>query len=80
VDWLSNLAFHSLAEHEQAVVFVARTAPDNFVALPMKLDLRSGHTHAFGNFYTSAYSPVINSDNPDAYFSPSSNTLPAIQE
>jgi hypothetical protein len=66
VDWLSNLASNALAEHEQAVLFVARRAPDNFVALPMKLDLHNGHAHALGNFYTSAYSPVINSEKPES--------------
>ena len=65
-DWLSNLASHALAQHEKAVVFVAHRAPDDFVAFPLKLDTHNGQAQSLGNFYTSAYSPVISSDTPES--------------
>jgi hypothetical protein len=65
VDWLTNLAAHALGKHEKAILFVARLTPDNFVALPLKLDSNNGQAHALGNFYTSAYSPVICSKTPE---------------
>lgn len=63
-DWLVNLAAHALAPHERAVIYVARRTPGDFVALPLKRDARTGQAHALGNFYTSAYSPIIRSEAP----------------
>lgn len=64
-DWLANLASHALSQHESAVIYTGRAASDDFVALPLKRDTRSGQMHALGNFYTSAYSPVIRSRAPE---------------
>ncbi len=64
-DWLVNLASHALSQHESAVIVTAYGAPDDFVSLPLKLDSRSGQAHALGNFYTSAYTPVIRSQAPE---------------
>lgn len=67
-DWLANLASHALEKYEKAVVFVARLSPDNFVACPLKLNSHNGHARSLGNFYTSAYSPVVSSDTPESLF------------
>lgn len=59
LDWLVNLASNALAGHERAVVFVASLTPDDFLALPLKLDTLNGHAEALSTFYTSAYSPIL---------------------
>lgn len=64
-DWLVNLATHALSPHEQAVIYVARRTSGDFVALPLKREARTGQAHALGNFYTSAYSPIIRSQAPE---------------
>lgn len=65
-DWFVNLATHALAPYEHAVIYVARRTPGDFIALPLKRDSRTGQAHALGNFYTSAYAPVIRSEAPEA--------------
>jgi len=68
IDWLLNLASHGLEEKEKAVVYVASLTPDNFVALPMKMNSRSGHAASLATFYTSAYSPLVCTDSPERLF------------
>lgn len=63
-DWLLNLASHALGADEKAVVYTARSAAGDIVALPLKLNARSGDAQSLGNFYTSAYTPLICSDSP----------------
>lgn len=65
LDWLRNLASHALDNHEKAVLYVARQSTDDFFVLPLKLNSRNSHAEALGNFYTSAYSPVICTDSPE---------------
>lgn len=67
-NWLRNLAAHALDDEDTAVVFTARLSPDNFVACPLKLKARTGHAHSLGTFYTSAYSPVVCSNEPEKLF------------
>jgi hypothetical protein len=64
LDWLRNMASHALENHEKAVLYVARQSPDEFIVLPLKLNSRNGRAEALGNFYTSAYSPVICTESP----------------
>lgn len=67
-DWLHNLTLHALDEGDEAVLYVARLSSDEFVACA--INIGSGHKHAtsLSTFYTSAYSPVVRSDNPEALF------------
>lgn len=67
-DWLANMASHALRMHETAAIYVARNAHGSFIALPLKLDSRTGQAHSLGNFYTSAYSPVIHAAAPEPLF------------
>jgi hypothetical protein len=62
LDWLDNLVRTALSDHESAALYVARRGPGDLVALPLKLDGRTGQAHALANFYTSTYTPVIQSD------------------
>jgi hypothetical protein len=64
-DWLFNLASHALSGHETALIYVAHSGADDFLALPLKLDSRTGQAHALGNFYTSAWSPIVRSRTPE---------------
>lgn len=64
LDWLDNLVRTALTNHEIAAIYVARRGASDLVALPLKLDGRSGQAHALANFYTSTYAPVIQSDSP----------------
>jgi hypothetical protein len=66
--WLRNLASHALDEQDIAVVFTARLSPNNFVACPLKLNSRTGSAHALSTFYTSTYSPVVCSNEPEKLF------------
>jgi hypothetical protein len=65
LDWLSNLASTALHESETAVIFVARLAPDDFIALPLKLDSRTGHASSLSTFYSSIYAPIIHTPSPN---------------
>ena len=62
LDWLDNLVRTALANHESAALYVARRGTEDLVALPLKLDSRTGQAHALANFYTSTYTPIIQSD------------------
>jgi hypothetical protein len=59
LDWLSNLATTALEASETAVVFIARRAPDDFVALPLKLNTHTGYATSLSTFYSSNYSPIV---------------------
>lgn len=65
LDWLHNLASHALGNHEKAVLYVARLATDDLIVLPLKLNTRYGRAESLGNFYTSAYSPIVHTDSPE---------------
>jgi hypothetical protein len=67
-DWLFNLASHALDEHDEAVIFVARFSPDDFIACPLKLNTKNHRAQALGTFYTSAYSPIVCSETPEVLF------------
>ncbi len=60
LDWLQHLAATSLEPDETGVVYVAQTGESNFVAWPMRLHQGRREAHALGNFYTSAFSPIVN--------------------
>jgi hypothetical protein len=64
-DWLVNLASHAMSPHESAVIYVARSGTGDLLALPLKLDSRTGQAHALGSFYTSAWSPIVRSKSPE---------------
>jgi len=67
-NWLRNLAAHALDDQDTAVVFTARLSPGNFVACPLKLNARTGHANSLGTFYTSNYSPIVCSNEPEKLF------------
>jgi phosphoglycolate phosphatase-like HAD superfamily hydrolase len=67
-DWLANLASHALDEHDSAVIYIARLGPEDFIALPLRVDLRDKRAYSLATFYTSAYSPVVCSDTPESLF------------
>lgn len=67
--WLLNLAAHALDNHDRSVIYIARLSPENFIALPMKLDARTAHICSLSTFYTSNYSPVVCSETPEILFS-----------
>ncbi|NQX88211.1 MAG: GNAT family N-acetyltransferase [Halioglobus sp.] len=64
-DWLANLTSHALSEDESGIIFTARLCSGDVFALPLKLNARTRQAHALGNFYTSMYSPVFKSSQPD---------------
>ena len=61
LDWLDNLVRNALTDHESGMLYVARRGASDLVALPLRLDRRTGQAHALANFYTSTYTPVIQS-------------------
>jgi hypothetical protein len=67
-DWLANMAAHALDSHDSAAIYIARLGPENFVACPLKIDLRDKRAYALSTFYTSAYSPLACSDTPEPLF------------
>tara|TARA_R110002124_G_scaffold2666_9_gene16768 strand:- start:2793 stop:3869 length:1077 start_codon:yes stop_codon:yes gene_type:complete len=62
--WLKNLASHALDENDQAIIYIARLGPDNFVACPLKISSPHKRASSLCTFYTSSYSPIISSDTP----------------
>lgn len=64
-DWLSNLATTALEPSETAVIFIARHTADNFIALPLKLDSRTGSATSLSTFYSSIYTPIVQTLTPD---------------
>jgi len=65
LDWLSNLAATALKNTDIAVLLIARTSPDNFIAMPLKLDTGKRHASSLSTFYSSLYSPIIHTSTPD---------------
>lgn len=66
IDWLSNMAATALDDDEEAVIFIARHSPADFVACPMKVNSSKGYAHSLSTFYTTSYSPIVASSNPEA--------------
>ena len=66
--WLSNLTSNALDENDEAVIYVARSSPENFIACPLKLNTHHKRASSLSTFYTSAYSPIICSDEPQPLF------------
>jgi len=65
MDWLLNLATHALGDRDTAVVYVASLSPDEFIALPLKVNTITGQATSLATYYTSAYSPIICTDSPE---------------
>lgn len=68
IDWLSNMAATALEDGEQPFVYVARRSPEDFIACPMIVNTRTAHARSLSTFYSSSYSPIIASSDPDALF------------
>lgn len=68
IDWLSNMAATALDDGEEAVIYIARRSTSDFIACPIKLNLRSGHAQSLSTFYSSSYSPVVVSTSPEPLF------------
>jgi hypothetical protein len=68
LDWLQNLTQHALDDGDGAVIYIARTSPDNFVALPLKRHTGGRKLEALSTFYTSAFAPTVVSSEPTALF------------
>ena len=64
-DWLTNLAEHSLHTGESTAILTATDCSGNVAALAVKIDSGKRQAHALGNFYTSAFSPLLSDDNSD---------------
>lgn len=67
-DWLHNLTLNALDEGDEAVLYIARLNADEFVACAIKIAPGRKHATSLSTFYTSAYSPVVCSDNPNRLF------------
>ena len=66
--WLANLASFALDENDKAVIYIAKLGPENFIACPLKVNSRHKRASSLSTFYTSAYSPIVRSDRPEALF------------
>ncbi|MEZ5571758.1 MAG: GNAT family N-acetyltransferase [Halioglobus sp.] len=64
MNWLRNLAGTALDSTETAVILIARMAPDDFIALPLKLNSRNRSASSLSTFYSSNYSPVVHTPRP----------------
>lgn len=63
-DWFDNLSRNALEEGDEAVIFVAKLSSIDFVACPMLVQHNSTVIRALSTFYTSVYSPLVQSDTP----------------
>ncbi|MCB1705699.1 MAG: GNAT family N-acetyltransferase [Halioglobus sp.] len=66
--WLENLTAHALDNCDQAILYIARSGPDNFVACPLKISSPHKRGSALSTFYTSSYCPIVNSEDPEDLF------------
>lgn len=65
LQWLQNMALTALAEDEKAILYLAKTTDQNFLALPLRLKQGVGHASSLSTFYTSLFSPIVHSEQPE---------------
>lgn len=64
LNWLRHLATTTLANDEVAFLYTAKSNSGDFIVLPLRVNQKSRQAHSLSNFYTSLYSPVVQSSSP----------------